>query len=118
MSEYKDIYVRRVFNAEALTTSGTATSSAIDLGSTAQNGYFSLQYDKTGSGVVKFEYLLSNDGSTFAEPITAIDIIAALAAGAQTGLVRFRPEPARWMQIKITEDGTNSAVVTAWVAVD
>ena len=118
MSEYKDIYVRKVFNAEALSTSGTATSSAIDLGSTAQNGNFSLQYSKTGVGVVKVEYLLSNDGDTFAEPSTGVDIVAAVATGTQSDLVSFEPEPARWMKIKITEDGTDTAVFTAWVAVD
>ena len=117
MSATDDIFVRRVFNSEALTSGGTSTSSAIDLGSKANSGYFSLQYTKTGSGVVKVEYLLSNDGKTFVTPSTALDIVTAIAAGSQADLISFSPEPARWMQIKITENGTDTAVVTAWVAV-
>lgn len=118
MSAYKDIYVTKVFTAESLSAAGTATSSAIDLGNNAQNGNFSLQYSKTGNGVVKVEYLLSNDGVTYAEPSTAVDIVAAIAAGAQSDLISFEPEPARWMKIKITEDGTDTAVFTGWVAID
>ena len=118
MSAYKDIYVRKVFSAQALTTGGTSTSAAIDLGSTAQNGNFSLQYSKTGSGVVTVTYSLSNDGTTFATPSTAVDIATSIAAGAQSDLTDFTVEPARWMKIIITETGTNSAVFTGWVAID
>ena len=117
MSTIDDIYVIKVFSAEALAAAGTATSSSYDLGNKAHSGYFSLQYSKTGVGVVKVEYLLSNDGKTFAEPSTGVDIVSAIATGAQSDVISFRPEPARWMQIKITEDGTDTAAFTAWLAI-
>ena len=117
MSTIDDIYVRKIFTAEALLTAGTATSSAIDLGNKAHTGHFSLQYSKTGSGVVKVEYLLSNDGKTYAEPSTGVDIVSAIAAGAQSDIISFSPEVARWMQIKITENGTNTAAFTGWIAI-
>jgi len=119
MSEYKDIYVRKVFSAEALTTSGTATSTILDLGSKVQNGFFGCHYTKTGSGVVKVEYELSDDyKGTFLTPSTAVDIVSAIAAGTQSDIVSFEPEVARFMKITLTEDGTNTAVITMWIAID
>ena len=120
---YPDIYTRRLFNAESITASGTSTSSALDLGTLAKNGYFSIQLTVSGSGTVKLEYLLSNDGQTFKEPSSGVDITSTF--GATSGpdsdgkdVIDFQPEPARWMKIKATEDGTAAtAVVTAWIAI-
>lgn len=121
-----DIYVRRLFNAESISASGSSTSSAIDLGNYAKNGYFSLHLQVTGSGTVKAEYLLSNVNATslFKEPSTAVDITSTF--GATSGpdsdgidLISFEPEPARWMKIKITEDGgAAAAVITAYIAIN
>jgi hypothetical protein len=123
---YTDVYVRQLFNAESISASGDSTSTAIDLGNYAKNGYFSLHLQVTGSGTVKAEYLLSNINTTsmFKEPSTAVDITSTF--GATSGpdsdgvdLISFLPEPARWMKIKITEDGgASAAVVTAYIAVN
>jgi len=115
-----EIQVRKVFTAEALSTSGTATTTEIyDLGELADNGSFGFHYEKTGSGVVKVEYLLSDIYTgTFLTPSTAIDIVSAIAAGTQSNIDSFIMPPARFCKFKLTEDGTNSAVVTLWIAFD
>jgi len=123
---YDDVYIRRLFNAESVSASGSSTCSAIDLGNYAKNGYFSLHLQVTGAGTVKAEYLLSNinDSDMFKEPSTAVDITSTF--GATSGpdsdgidLITFEPEVARWMKIKITEDGgAAAAVVTAYIAIN
>jgi len=107
-------YTDRVFNAEALTASGTSTSDPINLNNRANMGFFCLQYTISGSGTVKIEYLLSIDGTNYNEPSTAVDIGSGLTAA--TGqLLSFEPEPAQFMKIKITETGGAS---TATVTID
>jgi len=92
-----------------LGVSSTLTSDAIDLNDYRPNGYFSLQYTFTsGAGTATFEYLLSNDGSTFTEPSTASDIGSGLAAGSDH--LQFNPEPARYMKIKVTGSSDSSAI--------
>jgi len=119
----KDIYVTKVFISEAVVASGNSTSSAIDLGNQATDGYFSLQVTLTGDGTAKFEYLLSNNGADYLEPSTAVDIATGHVKTSGPGsdgkdIYWFEPEQARWMKIKVTETGTASAItVSAWLAV-
>ena len=120
---YNDIYTRRLFNAESISASASSTSSAIDLGSYAHDGYFSIQLTVSGSGTVKLEYQLSNDGVTYKEPSNVPDITSTF--GATSGpdsdgkdVLTFRPALSRWLKIKATEDGgAAAAVVTAWIAI-
>lgn len=111
----RPVTVRQIFNAEALSASGTASSVKIDLKQIAQNGYFSIYYTITGSGTIKLEYLLSYDEeATFLEPAGADDIATLLSSG--SGLVTFSPELAAWIQIKATEDGgASAATISAWM---
>ena len=114
-----------IFNTKTVTKNTNVTSEKIDLRSIAANGVFSLQYLITGDGVVKFEYLLSNEdlATTMIEPSTATDIGSSLSKTTGLGgdgkdILPFEPEIARWLQIKCTETGTAStAVVTAWLAI-
>lgn len=120
MAIANEVHVRKVFTAESLSSGGTATTTTIyDLGDLAQNGSFGFHYEKTGSGVVKVEYLLSDiHTGTFITPSTALDIVPAIAAGTQSDIDSFIMPPARFCKFKLTEDGTNSAVVTLWIAFD
>jgi len=100
-------------SSTALTASGTSELQTYDLNAIKPEGYFSLQYTITGDGTVKFEYYLSNDGSTFVEPSTASDIGSGLTSG--SGLLQFEPEPARFMKIRATETGGASAATVTTV---
>ena len=98
----KDITVIDVFSNQAILGSADETSDAIPLWAYKPVGYFSLQVHSVGAGgVVKFEYLLSNDGVTYAVPNDAPDIETAHGAG--DAFYDFHPELARFMKIKATE---------------
>jgi hypothetical protein len=114
----REITVIKVFNAQSIAASGTATNpgNAIDLQRVAPNGFFSIQYLITGDGTAKIEYLLSNDGETFVEPTGSSDIGSSLTKTTGPGsdgkdILVFTPMLARWMKIKVTETGGAAAVV-------
>ena len=112
-----------IFNAKSIAANANASSEKLDLRSLAANGVFSLQYEITGSGTVKFEYLLSNEdaATNMIEPSTATDIGSSLTETTGPGsngkdILSFEPEVARWLQIKCSVT-LDTAVVTAWIAV-
>jgi len=104
----------RVWDESEITASASLTSSVVSVN--ASRGYFSLQYTVTGTGTCKFEYLCSNDGTTYAEPTDATDIASGVTAG--SGFVGFRPPPCKYLKVKCTETGgANAVTVTATLAV-
>jgi hypothetical protein len=103
--------------AVSVVASGSSSSTAIDLQRRRIDGFFSIQVNVTGSGTVKIEYLLSNDGVTYIEPATASDIVSGFTATSGpgsdgNGFYSFAPEPARYMKIKVTETGTSQTAIT------
>jgi hypothetical protein len=110
MYNTRPITTIKLFDAEALIASGTATSAAIDLREIAQSYKFSAEYTTTGTGTTKIEYLLcSTEDGTYIDAGT--DIGATLAAGHDIlPFASGEPELAPFMKIKITEDGTTNAV--------
>ena len=103
----KDIDMVHVFTDEAIAGSADSTSDAILLYHYKPEGHFGLQVHSAGAGsVVKLEYLLSNDGVTYATPAGASDIVTAHAVG--DAFYDFTPETARFLKIKATETATNN----------
>jgi len=100
------------------------TSTAVDLRGIIPDGSFSLQLEITGSGTAKFEYLLSNNGADYLEPSTASDIVASFTATSGPDsdgktLLSFRPEPARYIKIRMVETGAaNSITGNAWLMIE
>jgi hypothetical protein len=122
MRKVAPITTFKLFSAEAILASGSATSEAIDLRLHAPNGIFSIQYAVTGDGTVKFEYNLgSTETGDFVEPSTASDIASSIVKTSGPGsdgkdIVSFTPELAPFMKIVVTETGTAEAVaVTLWL---
>jgi hypothetical protein len=75
-------------------------------------GFFSLQWTVTGTGTMKAEVLVSNDGSTFLE--LDADITSTQTASTGTGGVNmtdFEVTPCNFMKIKFTETGGATAAV-------
>ena len=115
----------QIFNAKTITKNTSVYSMIVDLRSIAAEGFFSLQYEITGSGVVTLEYQLCNQDSAtdFLEPSSATNIGSSLSATTGPGadgldILPFSPELARFLKIKATETGTAAdAVITAWLAV-
>jgi hypothetical protein len=111
----------KIFDSEVLAASGTATSTAIDLGGIKADGFFSIQIESTGTGTLKTEYLLSNNDSaalagTYLTPGAASDITTTKASG--NDIVSFAPIIGDKMKIKITEDGGAAAItVSAWICI-
>jgi hypothetical protein len=116
------IITTKLFSAEAITASGSATSEAIDLRLHAPNGIFSIQYAVTGDGTAKFEYkLCSTENGDYIEPSTASDIASSIVKTSGPGsdgkdIVSFTPELAPFMKIVVTETGTAQAIaVSLWL---
>jgi len=112
------VYPITLFSAQSATDTNF-TSSAIDLNVYKPHGYFSYQMTLTGTGTVKVEYQVSNNGTDYMEPASASDVVAA-GFGASSGpgsdgktIVSFQPVIARHMKIKVTATGT--AVVSGWL---
>ena len=116
------IHIETVFDSEAVTASGTATSRAIELSRVGVAGYFSLQVTATGDGTATIEYQLSNDGVTFVEPTGAADVVSGLVKTSGPGsdgknIYSLSPMLARFIRFKITETGTSDTItITAVLA--
>jgi len=123
MGEYRDIYVKKVFDAEAVAASGTSTSAVYDLGSLSTTGYFSLQVALTGDGTATIEYELSNDGVNYMTPSGSSEIITGLVKTSGPGtdgqdIYSFGPILSRFIRLKVTETGTSDAIaLTAYLAI-
>jgi len=105
----------KIFDAVNVPAGGSVSSAICDL--TRTQGYQSLQYTITGSGTVSFTFSLSNDGKNFATPDGATAIGEDLIAG--SGLLPITlASLATHIKIIATETGgTNSATITAVLAV-
>jgi len=111
-----DINVITIFSAEAIAGSGNSLSEPIPMDAYKPNGFMGLQVTSAGaSSVVKLEYLVSNDGTTYVEPDGAVDIVTALSPG--NAYYSFSPPAAKYMKIKATETaGNNVTSLTAILA--
>jgi hypothetical protein len=111
------VYATKIFDGETVSAGSSATSAAVNLKNL--EGYFSLSVEVSGDGTCKFEYLLSDDGSTFYEPSGASDIASSITKSSGPGSdgkdkFSFDPQLAMQMKVRITETGsTNSVTVTA-----
>lgn len=114
-----------VFNAEEISASASALSSAVDLGMISDiQGWFSLQLALTGDGTAKVQVAVSNDGDDFIVSSDASDdIVTAFDKTSGPGsdgknIYQFKVTTARFIKIKITETGgSDSITVDAHVAV-
>ena len=111
------VNVNKVINAQTIAANGSYSSPILDMNLFKANGYFSLQVTVTGSGTCKFEYLCSNDGENFVEPVGASDISSGVTA-VTSAITSFTPIPCAYMRIKCTETGgANSVTVNAWLCI-
>lgn len=124
----RDITVYTIMNAEALAAGTTKTSDSIDLGASAVQGYFSIQYEIEGAGsTVCAAYKVSNDGLTFVQSTEGYAITAATGTTAYTNktgpaangkdLIAFTPPPCARIQILLWNVSPTGATVTAKLAV-
>lgn len=112
----KSIDTIKIYDSESMTTSEVLTSTAIDLREYSPDGHFALYVTSTGSGSVNITYSLSPDGvETYVTPASATVIKTGHTVGSE--IYSFSPEMMRFMKIVFTEDGTNTAVLTAWIAI-
>lgn len=94
---------------ETIAASGTSTSDAIDISKKDNLQWiFGLQITTTGTGTLKIELLVSNDGVTYADPEGFGDIDTTLAAG--SSFHDFDPPAFKYFKFKFTEDGGANAV--------
>ena len=110
-----------LLNAQAISASGTYTSSTVNL--TNAEGLISLQIELTGPGRASIVYQTSNDGTTFAEPegVTAVvSGFTATSGGSANGkaMEQISVEFAKYMRVLVTETGGAEAIaVTLKMAV-
>lgn len=114
------MYESKIFDAVTIAASENSTSGAIDLSVFGGSGFMSLQVAITGDGTAKAEYLVSNDGSDYLDPVGAADIYSSFTKTSGTGtngkdLQSFSVPAAGFLKIKITETGgANSITISAW----
>ena len=119
------IYIKKIFDAEALLASGHEHSEALNMRSLVSEGFYevSIQYEVTGDGEVDIEYELSHDGVSYISPLSASPIVEGVTKTTGTGsngkdIVSFCPELSKYMKIKITEvGGAQAATVSMWIAI-
>lgn len=115
MKGQRPITTIKLFSAQSIAASESATSVAVDLREIAQEGYFSVYATVSGSGVLKLEYLIAPEKyGTFIEPAAADDIATGLAAG--NAAASFSPVLTPFMKVKATEtDGAQGVVLSLWL---
>jgi len=120
----RQIAVKKVFDSITIPAGGSKESEVIDLNVHDPRGNFSLQVEVTGSGTLKGEVLLSNDGANFIEPSSVFDIFSGFTATSGPngdGRDIFPVElnmVVRYMKIRVTETGgANSATITGYLAI-
>ena len=122
MDKQKFTFTSTLFSATAILAAASSTSDAIDISQV--EGFFSLQIAVTGDGTAKFEYLASNDGTTYVTQTAAGDVIASsftkTSGPGSDGkdIVTFEPELCKFIKIKCSETGGAQAIaVTATIAI-
>jgi hypothetical protein len=114
----RTITTYNVFDGAQTVVKNTAeTSSAIDLRSSAENGYFSLEYLITGDGTLTLSYIMcSTEKGTYFTPTGASAIATGLTktSGASgLGGLTFYPEEFPFIKIVATETvNSANAIVT------
>jgi hypothetical protein len=113
----------KLFDAEAVALSASATSVAMDLSTYKPAGVFSVQIEVTGDGTVTLAYEVSVNGVDFVVPTGASEIVTGftktggVAAGGKD-LIAFYPEPCRFLRLKVTETaGANAIAINAWLCI-
>lgn len=119
------INVVKVFDAEEVAASGSATSNALSLNLYKPDGYFSVQVEITGDGTATLSYTLSNNDKDYLVPTGASEIIAGLTktsgpSGDGKNMYKFatgEPMLAKYIKFVLTETGTSETVTaTVWLA--
>lgn len=100
----------KVFDSIKVKAGTSNSTSPVYIGDT--QGNFSIQYDLSGPGNLKIEYLLSLDGSTWLIPDSASVISANATNSTSPDIVDFSPELAETLKIKVTEISTSDNVTS------
>jgi len=121
-AEDRTIDTTVIFDAVTLTNNMTATSAVINLNQRKPIGFFSLQMNLDGTGVVtSVTYQLSNDGASFSTPVGAANIVSNFTtnSGANSdgnSTYGFTPILSKFMRILAVATGT-SVDVTGTLAI-
>lgn len=119
----KYIHTIKLFDAQTVAASQSATTSAIDLNKYKPEGFLSLQVKLTGSGTAQFTFLLSNDGVDYLTPTGSSDIVTAhtVSSGPSSdGKDIYLLEiiaVTRYLKIKVLETAAAEIVVTATLVI-
>lgn len=126
MGAHREVTPIRIWTSQVLNAAGTTvTSTAIDLGTFAQSGYFTMQYYMQGAGAsVCMTYKLSNDGTNYVDSTEGYKIATGTTAlhddsgNARDGrdIIRFTPTIAPLMKLCAWETQSAGATLTVVLA--
>jgi hypothetical protein len=102
--------VKIMGGATAVSASRSYSATATTFDVENSQGYFSVQASATGSGTAKIEYLVSLDGTNFAEPSGASDILTGLTGASGVLTASFQPPICKKIKIAVTETGGSSSI--------
>jgi len=105
---------KQIMDADEIAAGGSLDSEKINLN--YPQGFFSLQAEISGSGTVKFEFLLSNNGVDYLAPEAGGVIVENLDSGSGPAadgkvFVEFSVPVAPHIMIKAAETGGASAAI-------
>ncbi len=117
----QEVVIFNLFYLQTISAGESVLSDFINMENAT--GFFSLQQVISGSGTIKWTFLLSNDGINFLTPSEASDIATSQSSSSGPNsdgkdIFSFSPLTAKYMQIKATETGgSSSATITGYLAI-
>lgn len=100
----------KLFDSQKITAGSSATSESVYIGDA--EGNFSVQYNLSGSGDLKIQYLLSLDGTSYLTPSSASSISSNVTSSSSPDIISFSPELAENIKIKVTETSSSDNVTS------
>ena len=113
---------KKVMTTETIAASGTADSLVIDLTAFQSDGTISVQYELTGDGTAKIDWLQTSEGSTvkhatnFVLPSGGSRLATDITKTSGTGgdgkdTLELNTSVAKYLKLRATETGTSNSVI-------
>jgi len=117
MRYFSELASVKIFNAVSVAKSESVLSDEISASNVS--GYFSLQWEISGDGTVKFEVLPSNNGTDFLDVVEDIAVSQTKSTGPDSNgknFASFYVPACLSFKVKVTETGgSNGVTVSAWL---
>lgn len=124
-----DLKSWKLIDNKQVAISGTIVSEPINFEALKAEGNITIQVEVTGSGVVSFEFELSNNfvkntgAGDFVKPVSGFSLVTGFSSGSGTGtdgkdLINVPAFNSKWIRFSITETGAAAvANISVWPSI-